>query len=109
MRPAVFVSGFVLADATWGVAQFLDVRPHCMRTGDFKLWRSQIVCWGLFILFSVVATVLVIVGSREPNKSYSESELRTRLVAGIVFGVISVACLILAIRAKIRKGHDAVA
>ena len=79
-----------------------------MRVGNFKLWRSQIVCWSLFVLFSVFAAVWFYVG-REPTKSYTEPQRLALLVAGAVSAFVAVLFFILAWRAKIQGGHNDVA
>lgn len=79
-----------------------------MHLGNFRLWHSQIVCWGFFVLFSAFAAIGFYVG-REPNKSYTESQRRELLVGGAVSACAAIFFSILAWRAKIRRDHDTVA
>ena len=80
-----------------------------MRFGNFKFWRSQILCWSLFALFLAVAMRSSVIGSQEPSKSHSASDLHAYLLVGAVSGFIAVVFFILALRAKIQKGNNDVA
>jgi hypothetical protein len=76
-----------------------------MCLGDLKLWRSQIVCWGLFVLFAVLAAIWFYFG-REPTKSYTGAQRHTLLIAGAVSACIAVLFLFFAWRAKMQRRHN---
>jgi hypothetical protein len=78
-----------------------------MHVGDIRLWRSQIVCWSLSMLFLILAVDLLYV-HREPNKSFSVEETHAFQIVGVVFGLLAILFLIFAIRAKKKIAGDVV-
>ena len=64
-------------------------------TGDSKLWRSPIVCWWLFFLFSVLTIICQVVDVKPyPNMQ------RDWLINTAVSGGLALVFLILGIRAN---------
>jgi cbb3-type cytochrome oxidase subunit 3 len=72
-----------------------------------KVWRSQIICWSLSVMFLVLAVVWLYV-FREPNKGLTEVERHILQVAGVVFAFVAVLFFILALRAKKLRHNDVV-
>jgi hypothetical protein len=75
--------------------------PTKMKTGDYKLWRSPLVCWWLFLLFSVLTIAFQIIDVKPyPNRE------RDSLINTAVCGGLAVAFLLLGIRANRQKNTD---
>jgi hypothetical protein len=66
-----------------------------MRIGDFRVWRSTTVCWGLFALF----VVLTIIWQLIDVKPYANMH-RDWLIGTIVFSCASAVSFIFARRAR---------
>jgi hypothetical protein len=78
-----------------------------MRTGDFKLWRSPVVCWALSVFFLVLAGVWFVVGSQAPNKSHPEGQRYLLAFAGVSASV-AVLFFVLGLRAIRKREHNVV-
>ena len=66
-----------------------------MKTGDLRFWRSSMVCWALFSLF----TVLTLIWQTVDDMPYPHKE-RDDLVGTIGFGGLAVGFFVLALRDK---------
>jgi integral membrane sensor domain MASE1 len=72
-----------------------------------EVWRSQIVCWSLFVMFSILAVAWGFV-SIEATKPFTQTELFVLRVLVAIFGLLAIWFFILAIRTG-RKKDDHVA
>jgi len=72
-----------------------------------KVWQSRVICWSLFVMFSVMAAAWGFV-SIEATKPFTETELLDLRVAIVVFGLLAIWFFILAVRARKKKLDDVV-
>ena len=72
-----------------------------MKTGDFKLWRSPVVCWWLFALFCVLTVIWQII----TVKPYPDMQ-RDWLILTFGCGGAAFSFLIMGIRASRQRRRD---
>ena len=76
-----------------------------MRVGNFKIWRPQIVCWGVFLMCSVLATIFIYTGMQPTKSATVPLHHYVLVILGAVLAIDAVLLLILARRA-IKRGHN---
>jgi hypothetical protein len=76
------------------LATILIVGAVCL-----EVWKSQVICWSLFLMFSVLAAAWGFV-SIEATKPFTETELLVLRVFVAVCGLLAIGFFGLAVRAR---------
>ena len=79
-----------------------------MRVGDFKLWRSAIVCWSCFVAFSVISFLLNRARTIHPMMLDDDLEDYERgvIIWTVVVTLLAAGSFVLALRVSKRRGDN---